>query len=530
MELTICEIGERMVKYKPKLRIVSNQVVRSCCMFHPDLKTFDPYCVYIGRASALPDNVFITSCVNLVLITNKRTPSKLLSNNLVNLIIIQEKNGDIPTINELQSMFTANQYITIATSKLLPALSEGWSLQQILDLGYELLGNPVLLVDASTSFLAYSGNIDLSDEPAWQSHINSGYITSEYYDLYMKEIRLAYENKGRSDPLLLESNFWRHRILLNKVVYNNKPLAFLEVLEYNTIFKEHDSKLIELISHALSIEIHRKSFTSCIPESTTEAFIVNLLLNNQANNAVSITLAKQLHINLNGNLFIMCVDPRNIPEADAKIYHVKNILQRTLACNYAVTFQGYVVLLISKKKPQLELEEISLINNILIKNKLIAGMSRCFHSLKDIPLNYQQAVTAIKMGSRIRQGNQLYMYEDYMPYHMIDVCSKKVDLMNMCIPGLIELISYDQKKKTQYALSLYHFIQNNLDMQKTSDVLHIHYNTLKYRLQKIEDMYGIDLSSRSLQLSLRLSFIMFEYTYQMDFEEYWNSCIVKQCD
>ena len=36
------------------------------------------------------------------------------------------------------------------------------------------------------------------------------------------------------------------------------------------------------------------------------------------------------------------------------------------------------------------------------------------------------------------------------------------------------------------------FVDNNGNIKKTADELHVHYNTLKYRLSKIRDEYCID--------------------------------------
>jgi DNA-binding PucR family transcriptional regulator len=119
----------------------------------------------------------------------------------------------------------------------------------------------------------------------------------------------------------------------------------------------------------------------------------------------------------------------------------------------------------------------------------------------------------------------LYIYDDYMPYHLLSLTSETANLLEVCTPELLELIEYDKTKKTEYTMSLYYFIINNLNMQRTSDILHIHYNTLKYRLQRIEEFHSLDLSSELIQLNLRLSFLILEHVNKMDFISYMSSVL-----
>ena len=55
------------------------------------------------------------------------------------------------------------------------------------------------------------------------------------------------------------------------------------------------------------------------------------------------------------------------------------------------------------------------------------------------------------------------------------------------------------------------FVDNNGNIKKTADELHVHYNTLKYRLSKIRDEYCIDFEDLNyiIKLSLILLWILF---------------------
>lgn len=525
MELTFLEISDKLFKYRPVVNVRTNQLVRKYIIMNSSVTEFEKSCVYVTKPRDFPKHIPITSYLNVILLTNDTIPTFLKNNKLVNLIVIPDKNDATIILNELQNIFITEEKLSSASIQLLNALNRGYKLQEILDLSTKLLGNPIMLMDISNSVLAHSGIFETIDEPAWKSHMSHGYITDEYYKLYEKEIQLAYKNQDKQGPLLIESTIWKHRIILHKAMYQKTILAFIEVLEYNKKFKLSDVELVRLICDAIGIVIQRSNSISCLPESQIDASIINLLSNKELNSDQFIELSNMLHVKPKDNLFLLCLDLRKVDEVNSKIIYFKNKAERIVPNNYAVIHNGLIVMLLIRKDSSLNSEEIIHIRNFITENKIIAGISRSFHNLSETYEQYNFATLSIKLGMQINPKNKLYFYDEYLPYHLIDICSNKSDITKLCLPELNELISHDKIKKTEYTASLYYFIKSNLDMQKTSEILHVHYNTLKYRLQRIEEVYGINIHNEHMQLNLRLSFLMIEYMYKTDFENYLNKIV-----
>jgi DNA-binding PucR family transcriptional regulator len=70
------------------------------------------------------------------------------------------------------------------------------------------------------------------------------------------------------------------------------------------------------------------------------------------------------------------------------------------------------------------------------------------------------------------------------------------------------LLSYDERRGTQLVLSAWTFLENGAGIQESADSLHIHPNTLRQRLERIDAVIGAGWrrGSRSLdvQVALRL--------------------------
>lgn len=70
-------------------------------------------------------------------------------------------------------------------------------------------------------------------------------------------------------------------------------------------------------------------------------------------------------------------------------------------------------------------------------------------------------------------------------------------------------MEYDRIHGTALMESLTCYLDNQLDLHTASDRLHIHFNTLKYRIQKMKDITGLDLSKIDIIIRVRLSLIVF---------------------
>ena len=65
-----------------------------------------------------------------------------------------------------------------------------------------------------------------------------------------------------------------------------------------------------------------------------------------------------------------------------------------------------------------------------------------------------------------------------------------------------------------------YYLDLNGNLNLISEKLKIHYNTLKYRIEKLKNKYSIDLKNSDTLIKLRLSLVALEISekYNLDFE------------
>ena len=76
------------------------------------------------------------------------------------------------------------------------------------------------------------------------------------------------------------------------------------------------------------------------------------------------------------------------------------------------------------------------------------------------------------------------------------------DIKGFCEEMLGKVIAYDEKTDGELMPTLRKLLDSNVNMKSTADSLFIHVNTLYYRVNKIEELLGIDFSSMNSRVNL----------------------------
>ena len=129
----------------------------------------------------------------------------------------------------------------------------------------------------------------------------------------------------------------------------------------------------------------------------------------------------------------------------------------------------------------------------LRRNNAACGLSRVFTDLSDIPLCFDQALFAVTTGIRLDPSAVFFDYEDFYAEHIIHYAERYLPENLLLSPQLSMLCEYDRDKGSSFVETLRAYLANINNLNQVADKLHIHRNTLFYRLRKIEDLTGWDL-------------------------------------
>lgn len=132
------------------------------------------------------------------------------------------------------------------------------------------------------------------------------------------------------------------------------------------------------------------------------------------------------------------------------------------------------------------------------------GVSRAASSTADLPALYSQARTALEVGRKITGAWAVTHFDDLGVYRLLSLVEDTDELESFARETLKDLT--DETAEAQdMRRTLEVLLATNINIAETARQLHFHYNTLRYRVAKLEKMLGPFTAHPELRLDLSLA-------------------------
>jgi purine catabolism regulator len=133
------------------------------------------------------------------------------------------------------------------------------------------------------------------------------------------------------------------------------------------------------------------------------------------------------------------------------------------------------------------------------------GVSRPIASVADLPAAYDEALKAVHVGRQMHGESALTHFDGLGIYRLLALIPDGTDLRRFVDESLGELATDDSPENADLRRTLSVLIDTNLNVAETARQLFFHYNTLRYRIAKLERMLGPFTSDPQLRLTLALA-------------------------
>ncbi len=141
-----------------------------------------------------------------------------------------------------------------------------------------------------------------------------------------------------------------------------------------------------------------------------------------------------------------------------------------------------------------------------------AGFGKSYRQLIDAQKSYTEAMMVISLKKRYKQElAAIFNYELLGIYQYLEPLSQQRASHNELPAGLRILKEYDEKHQTDLFHTLETFLTCNSDPGEASSMLHIHSNTLSYRLKRISEISGYNLKDMNIRAYLYIEIKLTKY-------------------
>lgn len=375
-------------------------------------------------------------------------------------------------------------------------LSQSCTLSDLLNLAEAIFDRPLLIVDSSQFMIANSSRLpQYSESPEWQTLIQTKSIpadTLKLFNCFYKETFL------RNHPFSLPADYFPTASYCQHIFINEERCATLILIADQTALTTGQIQLLELFSSFVTEWLQ-------VNMSTDTAYHFTSLFARSLDGTPNAGHALQRRLSLFGwtpnspkQLFIATA----ISDSFHFDAHLSRILSDEANGIYSIPYQKRLVVLcnydLAKKESFLQK-----FKELITANSYYGASSFIFYDLEDISIAFKQTRKALQKSSP-EIGN-LYSCQNIAMNFITEIVEQHTNIP-LLHPTLTDIKAYDTLHNTDYFQTLFVFLQNERNHQLTAKTLYIHRNTLFLRLQKIKELWDLNLDDANERFYMLYSF------------------------
>lgn len=425
-----------------------------------------------------------------------------------NVIIAFERNIFLEIADRGLSVINHASLLSQISNKFLNIVSEGGSLQKLLNAGCSILGNPLMLVDVSFEYIASSGTGDLSTQELWESTIQHGVMPGDYLNKIMTE-KTDYLPYHDEDSLIIRTEPDSHNRYPSysvKIMFKGTIYGYLKILQRDSEFTLFDQTVFVMLSKYISIMsdamLQLYNFNNDKAENLFSSIITSRVNGEEAAEAL-IALSP---IKFNNSYFVINIAFKDTPQYEDQLYFAQRKLKRIFSKKIvSIVNDGIVILYDAHNEEPVFLDKNHSFIDSLNELNCYANVSLCFSDLKECKCYYKQTRFCNEYREKTGENKPILYYRDIFEYQMITDISCKAQLSSLIHPAITKLMEIDRVNNGDLTSTLFTYIECNGSIPATSEKMFLHYNTIKHRMAKIVDKTGLNLNDGNEIFRISLS-------------------------
>lgn len=390
------------------------------------------------------------------------------------------------------------------------------SLENLADKISDVLACPVTIEDANHRLLAYSMHEDSTDS-ARIATIISRKVPEKVINALWKA-RVIPELMKSGEPLRvpeIKEIGLGDRVAI-AIRNQHEVLGYIWIVEEKEQLTAGKMQLLKLAAQSARTELLKLHVQKKKRVESYQDFFWQLLTGRYQNHQEIKDKMEDLHIKPPSPFAVLVFhfEEEVTEKTEEKIIYLITTSQKVNITLHGAMGQEFILL---ATPPAGQLSENSIVDFLSffidqMKTRFqiggITGSSGSLYNSYDrIEASYQEALDVLRLKEQFTvEMNDIFSYKQLGVFRYLEVLLEKKQRDRYEHPALEKLAKYDAEHKTAMMETLECFINLDSNVNETAKKLHIHVNTLNYRLKRIAEIGEIDLKNANQKVTLFLEF------------------------
>ncbi|RSL31636.1 PucR family transcriptional regulator [Salibacterium salarium] len=294
---------------------------------------------------------------------------------------------------------------------------------------------------------------------------------------------------------------------------NDDILGYIWVLEGNRSFSEHDTCILQEAAHKAVTQLQQVQSRKKEQERSRQEFFWRLLTGDiQHEETIVQQLCQWFPVPPSAAAVVVLEANREINETMYKNMTYLFTTSQKVKVLFQTREQHMIVLLAEPLHPQTKEGIRWFLNDFVLlleerfgMKSIDVGCGRLYTSFSAVKDSYAEAVNVIHINRKLPVDRESFLFYDELGfYRYTDSLIKQKRQENFTHPALETLRQYDSLYNRELCKSLTVFLKCDGNMKEAANALHIHVNTMAYRINRIEEMINVNVKDAYQKSSLLL--------------------------
>lgn len=415
------------------------------------------------------------------------------------LIELDERVVFSSVVKDIMTEVVSEEYYELTllqdkVNRLSELLVQGEGIAVFLEQLSNLLSNPIVLVKEN------------------EEHLLFGLGEEAFSDMGISASLAEYMSEGMQGFFTIEADDTTYRIYAQTIMHRDEQLAELLVPEVNREFTNEDMYLLHQISYMVGLELISETIRTRTELRYVEQVIRDWILGKLESGSNLRMRAEICGIRIDETRRYRVLILRAASCNDQKMRYFLNRFQKSLRDCPDI----YMTLLehtIAAVVPEDCLHDY--IRRLLAEGDYILGKQKlaiCVGGESDKSFDllgsYQEAMQICKICERKGTDKNVIWYDDIGVYSLLYQIPVDKTMDHYLDRYVTPLTAYDKEHESNLFDTLKTYVACKGNKKLTAEKLFTHYNTVSYRMDRIEQILHMDVEDSEIQFEIRLAIML----------------------